>query len=161
MRFNIRTAGIVAGALALAAAGAAVALADEAPSEPANTPPVTTTASVQTIETVVTHNPAPVHTETDAEDSDDSGDEHSSSGAPTQPTVTLPVQSQPVTKEDDQGDQDEQGNQDEQGEQEGEQADVDDNLEVDEQQAVEEHEDDAGEQAEIEDDHGHSGGGDD
>jgi hypothetical protein len=95
MRFNFRTAGIVDGALALAAAGAAVALADETPSKPAYTDPVTTTAPVQTLETVVTHKPAAVHAETD-----------SGSGGPTQPTSTLPVQSQPVTKEDDQGDQD-------------------------------------------------------
>jgi hypothetical protein len=137
-------------------------LADETPSEPANTAPVTSTAPLQTLETVVTHKPAAVHAEKKTEDSDDSGDEHSGSGAPTHPTSTLPVQSQPVTKEDDQGDQDEQGNQDEQGEQEGEHADVDDNLEVDEQQAdVDEHEDDASEQAEIEEDEGHDGGDDD
>ena len=145
MRLTRRKAGVVGVVFALAAAGAAAALAERTPSSSGNTPPVTDTiAGLDAVaSTTAADAPDAVSAEAEQESADDPSDDREAPNDTGAKPVNNPATVQPpaVEEEDEQGEQeDEQVG--EQGEQEDEQA----------EEQGERQDEQAAEQAEQEDD---------
>ena len=154
MRLTRRKAGVVGVVFALAAAGAAAALADRTPSSSGNTPPVTDTIAGldEVASTTAADAPDAVSAEAEQESADDPSDEREAQDDAGATPVNGPAAVQPPAVEEE----------DEQGEQEDEQAEEQGEREDDQAAEQAEQEDDlAGDEGEQQDeDEGHQGSDD-